>query len=124
MLRKMSDEMEGSGVFGFLTLILLLMTLSGKTLYCLVHVLNGKGHETFKMPMVDRLFTWIDASYMDVLILDGALLIALIVGLIFRYFYYSDERDFLRKYKIKDKTGFWGPFRSSDGGRDYPDSGD
>ena len=52
------------------------------------------------------------------------MLIALVVGLIGRYFYFRDEREFLKKYKIKGKTGFWEPFRSSDSDRDYHDYGD
>jgi hypothetical protein len=125
MLRKLADEIDGSSFIGFISIILMLLVLSGKVLYCLVQVLKGRGHETFHMIVMEHpVFTFINASFMDVLIFEAGMLIALVVGLVWRYFYYRDEREFLKKYKIKGKTGFWGPIRSNDSERDYNDYGD
>lgn len=41
-------------------------------------------------------------SYLQALIMFGAIPILMLIGLIVAYFAHSDERDFKKKYKIKD----------------------
>ncbi len=70
--------------------------------------------------------TNLGVSYLEVLIADIATLVALLVGLLIRYNYYKDERDFIKKYKLNAKTGFYQDFKNSSGstnerGADFDD---
>lgn len=79
----------------------------GAVLYSLDKVLRGQALEPFKLGNVP--VPWLlgaGASYLEVLILLVALIIAFVVALAVRWHYYRDERDFRRKYKIPGKGAF------------------
>lgn len=63
------------------------------------------------------------ASYLDVLILDVFIILALCVGLGLRYYYDRHERDFIKKYNIKVKTKpkYSSGSKESNSGYEYDD---
>lgn len=96
-------------------------------LHCVHQVVIGNGHEQFRLAFVDvPKYLGAGASYLDVLIYDAFVVLALLVGLGYRYYYFRHERDFIKKYNIKAETGFKSMFKSSSGSRGSGnnDSGD
>jgi hypothetical protein len=64
---------------------------------------------------------------LDVLILDGLVVLALIIGFGCRYYHFRHERDFIKKYNIEAETGFKSLFSNkprSGGKNSHYDSND
>lgn len=100
----------------------------GVAFYCAYQVSIGNGHEQFRLAFVDvPKYLGAGASYLDVLILDAIAVLALLVGLGFRYYYFRHERDFIKKYNIETETGikslFKRPSRSKASSNDDGESG-
>ncbi len=96
----------------------------GIAFHCVYQVSIGNGHEQFRLGFVDvPKYLGAGASYLDVLILDALIILALFVGLGFRYYYFRHERDFIKKYNIKVKTGpkYSSDSKERDSGYDYDD---
>ncbi len=96
---------------------------AGMAFHCLHQVVIGSGHEQFRLDFVDiPKYLGAGASYLDVLIYDVFVVLALLVGLGYRYYYFRHERDFIKKYNIKAETGFKSIFKSRSGSRGSGDN--
>ena len=96
----------------------------GIALHCVYQVSIGNGHEQFRLAFVDiPKYLGAGASYLDVLILDVLIILALCVGLGLRYYYFRHERDFIKKYniKVKPKPKYSSDSKESDSGYEYDD---
>ena len=127
MLRKFEFSLRNTN-FGFMIFLLAtLLPFLGVIIHCSYNIYLGKGLDTYDLIIMDHpVLTNLGVSYLEVLIADVATLVALLVGLLIRYNYYKDERDFIKKYKLNAKTGFYQDFKNSSGstnerGADFDD---
>ena len=98
-LRELSKNLFMYFIFWGITL--------GPTVYCLDKVINGQSLEPFRLGNVPiPSFQGAGASYLDVLILFGAAFLAVNIAMIIRYHQLKNERDFKKKYGIKDHKSF------------------
>jgi hypothetical protein len=93
----------------------------GTAVYCAYQVSMGNGLLQFRIGFIDvPKYLGAGASYLDVLILDGLIVLALIIGLGYRYYHFRHERDFIKKYNIDAETGFKSLFSNKPrGGGNY-----
>jgi hypothetical protein len=106
-------------------ILAIILPALGTAAYCAFKVASGEGHEQFRLGFVDiPKYLGAGASYLDILILDGMMVVALVVGFGLRYYHYRDERDFLKKYKIKGETGFTSDLKPSKGSSGFFDDYD
>ena len=126
MLRKLESSFEETN-FGFAVFLFVTITpMLGVMLHCGYNIYSGNALETYDLIIMGHpVLTSLGVSYLEVLIADVVTFFALIIGLAFRYYYYRDERDFMKKYNIKGKTGFTSDFNSkSSSGNSYDSSYD
>lgn len=91
-------------------------------IHCIVNIMKGRALETYDLVIMDHpVLTSLNVSYLEVFIGDVITILAVLAALGARHYYYRDERDFMRKYKIKGKTGFTKDFTH---GKHSQDSGD
>lgn len=124
MLGKINSGWENTNWGLALFLISIILPALGVVAHCTVQIFEGKALEHYDLVIMDHpiLTNW-GATYLEVLIGDVLLLVVLIVGLIFRHLHYGDERDFMKKYNIKGKTGFTRDFKDPGSTRsDYSNS--
>ncbi len=76
--------------------------------YAGLMVYAGKGIEPFTFGSVEiPKLQGAGATFMDVFILNAAIVIAVVIAFIVRYKYYEPERAIIKKHMLKDKAGFW-----------------
>ncbi len=91
----------------------------GVTVHCLFNIWQGKALEPYVLVIMDHpILTNLGATYFDILIGDLVVLISVILALYLRHRHYRDERDFLKKYNVKGKTGFFRNIKISSRDRD------
>ncbi len=113
LLSRMNEWHKSTWEF-IVSLIALLGPPLGMAFYCAYQVSIGSGHEQFRLGFVDvPKYLGAGASYLDVLILDVFVVLALLAGLGYRYYYFRHERDFIKKYNIDAETGVKSLFKSS-----------
>lgn len=125
MLKKFYSDLENTnwGFIVFVVAICLPSVVVG--FHCLLNIWRGKALETFDVGiMAHPILTNLGVTYLEVFIGDIVTLIALLVGLYLRYRYYRDERDFMKKYNIKGKSGFSQNFKPSGHDNHYNTSHD
>lgn len=125
MLKKFIYDLENTN-WGFIVLITVLFLPSVAVgFHCLFNIFHGKALETFDLTiMAHPVLTNLGVTYIEVLVGNIITLVAIFIGFYLRYRHYRDERDLMRKYNIKGKTGFSQEFKpsSSNQGNHY-DSG-
>jgi len=125
MLRDLDNALESKRWGFILFLIASILPALGVVAHCIVNIANGKALETYDLVIMDHpVLTNLGVSYLEVLIYDVIYLLALAVGLLWRYYHYKDERDFMRKYNIKGETGFTQDFKASGSSRSHGYSND
>jgi len=113
ILNRMNEWHKSTWEF-IVSIIALVGPPMGMTIYCAYQVAIGNGLEQFQLEFVDiPKFLGAGASFLDVLILNCLIVIAIWGGLGYRYYYYRHERDFIKKYNIDADTGFKSIFKSS-----------
>ncbi|TNC85834.1 MAG: hypothetical protein CSH37_06285 [Thalassolituus sp.] len=114
MLRKLEESIGGTSR-GFAILILAsVVPILGVMIHCGYNIYLGNGLETYDLVIMDHpILTNLGVSYVEVLIYDAFAFLVLVIGLLFRYYHYRDERDFMKKYNLKGKTGFGSDFKST-----------
>lgn len=101
MLTKLASSI-GFFIFLFACTV---VSMLGVMLHCGYNIYLGNALETFDIIIMDHpVLTSLGVSYLEVLIGDVCILLALIIVWGLRYHYYKDERDFIKKYNIKGKT--------------------
>ena len=111
MLRKLQASFEDTSLGLVLFLLGVVGPILGVMVHCGYNIYLGNALETYDLIIMDHpVLTNLGVSYLEVLLADAAVFIALGIGLAFRYFYYKDERDFIKKYNLKGKTGFYSDF--------------
>jgi ABC-type sulfate transport system permease component len=114
MLRKFELSLSNTSL-GFVILVLALaLPFLGVIAHCSYNIYIGNGLDTYDLIVMDHpVLTNLGVSYLEVLIADVATLVAVFVGILMRYNYYKDERDFIKKYNLNVKTGFSRDFKNS-----------
>ena len=101
ILNRMSEWHKSTWELA-VSLVAILGPPIGVAVHCAYQVSIGNGHEQFRLAFVDvPKYLGAGASYLDVLIFDVLVGLALLVGLGYRYYYFRHERDFIKKYNIK-----------------------
>ena len=77
----------------------------GLLFYCLYKIDEGKGLESFRMGNLP-IVKFDNASYVEVAIFSGVLVVVLAIGFYLRHITYGEEVHFKRKYNIKDNRKF------------------
>lgn len=104
-------------------LVAILAPSLGVTFHCAYQISIGNGHEQFRLVFVDvPKYLGAGASFLDVLILDALIVLALLVSLGFRYYYFRHERDFIKKYNVEAETGFTSLSKGSSRSKGISDS--
>jgi len=113
MFRKLQASFEETNLGLVLFLLGVIGPIVGVMAHCGYNIYLGNALETYDLIIMDHpVLTNLGVSYLEVLLADVAVLIALGVGLAFRYYHYKDERDFIKKYNLKRNTGFYSDFSS------------
>ena len=103
-------------------IVLTLLAPVAVMIHCLINIAQGNALHTYDLVIMDHpVLTNLDVTYLEVFIADLLTIIAFIVALALRYFYYRHERDFIKKYNIQAKTGFTRDFKPSQSTTDYQD---
>ena len=122
MLRRLS-EFHRSTWECIISFIAMVGPILGVIVHCIYQISMSNALVQFRLgPIESPKYFGIGASYQDVLIFHVCIFIALIVGIALRYYHYRDERDFMRKYNVKDQTGFGSLFKGTDGKTDRYES--
>ena len=77
----------------------------GLLIYCTAKIIEGNGLESFRLGNVP-VYKFYNASYIEVAIFCGALVVAVGVGIYIHYIKYGEELHFRKKYNIKDDRKF------------------
>lgn len=114
MLRKLEFSLRNTNLGFVIFLMATILPFLGVIVHCSYNIYLGKGLDTYNLIIMDHpVLTNLGVSYLEVLIVDIATLVAIFVGLLIRYSYYKDERDFIKKYKLNAKTGFYQDFKNT-----------
>ena len=114
MLRKLEFSLRNTNLGFVIFLMATILPFLGVIVHCSYNIYLGKGLDTYNLIIMDHpVLTNLGVSYLEVLIADIATLVAIFVGLLIRYSYYKDERDFIKKYKLNAKTGFYQDFKNT-----------
>ena len=106
MLRRIDEWHKSTWEF-IVAIIAMIGPAVGTAVYCAYQVSMGNGLAQFRLGLIEvPKYLGAGASYLDVLILDVLIVVALAGGFGYRYYYFRHERDFIIKYKIDAETGF------------------
>jgi len=106
MLRRIDEWHKSTWEF-IIAMVAMIGPALGTAVYCAYQVSLGNGLLQFRLSFIDvPKYLGAGASYLDVLILDGLIVLALIGGFGYRYYHFRHERDFIKKYNIEAETGF------------------
>ena len=112
MLRKLNDLSVGECSL-LIFLVGSLLPILGIIAWCVFNIVEGRSLETFDLAFMSHpVFTNLGASYLEMFIFNFIALIVIFLSTYLRYVYFADERDFMKKYNIKGKTGFGSDFKA------------